>query len=172
MLAKNLDVSDLADRPLIEEMRYGSPLEDFLSIRTGPDRIPVNAFRESLLRIRWAAYWYRDHIWCADPKCTVCNACPSGGEGVCIVQFADGSFGRFLLNSIGASCPIAWDETRFQRIFREEVDAARQEGREHPDEQAAKWQVGLDAVRGLWRAFSFAEAQGMIIGESAVRSPE
>lgn len=93
---------------MIEAFPYSDFGEEIPAIRVGPDRLPLTVFDRSPWPIQWVAYWYRNHLWCRDPRCR-CSDSPRAGDGLCAIGYADGYIGYYDLQHTWRADLLNWE---------------------------------------------------------------
>lgn len=128
---------------------------EIVGIRSGPDRLEWDFFDSSPWSIAAAAYWYRDHHWCEEPRCR-CKADERlRADGLCIVQYEDGQYGWLNLKlHYHALLPMDWKQ-RDARIGHEELLKIRETG--------SRRRVPIEAFIGVWQAFDAACSRGWFV---------
>lgn len=158
-----------SDTPVLERVPIGHISLDFPAVRTGPDPLPLHSFEGTPREIRWAAYWYRNHLWCADASCSHCATLGAEGEGVCVIGFADETYGFCSLNHEIDRAPVAWESEQFRYIALDELKELCSVNEESASAYAGRWGVGYDAARGISRALRFADVREIVSGKMSLR---
>jgi prepilin-type processing-associated H-X9-DG protein len=132
-----------------------------LSVRQGPDRLPLLAFKQAPWQIRCVAYWYHDHVLCRDPDCECENpANVRAGDGICAVAYADGHVGVYGLTHLWPEELLNWERINIiDRMTLAEFEQLRRD-RELPSEvlDATTWDA---AIEGFWAAVDEAVRRGL-----------
>lgn len=135
---------------------------DVITVRAGPDRLPLLLLSTAPTRVVAAVYWYRDHTWCRRADCR-CRFYPRTGDGWCVAALEDGARGFFRIYHEPINGKPDWAKMMHGRLRVSRIEHERLRTGTAPGvPNDADGSGAFASLPALWAAVALAEERGIL----------